>query len=821
MRIFVRNQIIELIPTICEGIKYVKNDVSNEVSIVLADCIEAIISINKSLESGLSEQRFSFYNDLMNNVKQGLDELKSGLDDNNKVIDGLMEIASLLKNEEEVKIEIVFLPYKASMWDSMDSVWKASQADSRCLSYVVPIPYYEQSENGGFNELHYEGADIPNYVPVMHYESYSLEKHRPDIVYVHNPFDNYNRVTSVEPRFYSNELKKYAGMLVYIPYFATGGALSKTFYELPFYYNMDYIITQSSNMKEFYAGALSNKLLPLGTPKFDYIVNYEVDRKEVLQKWNIENYDKVFFYNTSISALLTYREQIIKKIQYVIDTFEKLDYALIWRPHPLMRATLKSMIPGLLHEYEKVITKARNCKNIVVDESADANVAIKVSDAYIGEETSSIVHLFGVEGKPIFLTNEMIVQSYDDETNNTRIFDAIKVDGYFWAVSGDRNCLFKYDENGEILETYEIPNEKKDANRLYNSIIHMNNKLYLVPYLAKEIAIFDLVSKKFEKVKFENPQTVNFINAYVYSDSIYFVPAQYNSVLQLNIKDNKVVYHKQIVVDMLKLKKDEKEVISFNGNLIKDNLLYIAMASSNHVFVMNLDTGKYEDVLVGESDCDYWCMAGNNDKFVLGTNTGNKLVIWDKIKNETRVLKDFPTGWTGSDKCFYKMVNVGNNVLVFPKSGNMILNIDLTTETVSKADLNLLHQPSERKNGYYIWPSNYLMVTKLSEEEIAVQSAYAYGMEIININGDCRRVDLQITDEKMPYNMDSIFIRRSANIPFAMRETCIYTVGKFVDYVANGNFDKEKAKAAYADVAANIDGNAGLEIHKAIMSKME
>ncbi|MCM1237294.1 MAG: hypothetical protein NC489_45075 [Ruminococcus flavefaciens] len=45
---------------------------------------------------------------------------------------------------------------------------------------------------------------------------------KPDIIYFHNPYDNWNLVTSVGPRFYSSNLKKYTEKLVYIPYFILG-----------------------------------------------------------------------------------------------------------------------------------------------------------------------------------------------------------------------------------------------------------------------------------------------------------------------------------------------------------------------------------------------------------------------------------------------------------------------------------------------------------------------------------------------------------------------------------------------------------------------
>ena len=55
------------------------------------------------------------------------------------------------------KKEVVFFPYKASMWDSLESVWRAADKDSDCDVCVVPIPYYDKNMNGSLGRMYYEG----------------------------------------------------------------------------------------------------------------------------------------------------------------------------------------------------------------------------------------------------------------------------------------------------------------------------------------------------------------------------------------------------------------------------------------------------------------------------------------------------------------------------------------------------------------------------------------------------------------------------------------------------------------------------------------
>lgn len=175
----------------------------------------------------------------------------------------------------------------------MESVWKAADEDPDCDAYVVPIPYYDRNPDHSLGEFHYEGGDFPDYVPIIHYEAYDFEKRRPDVVYIHNPYDDTNYVTSVDPRVYSNELKKYTDKLVYIPYFVLSepdannpndvDAISH-FVITPVVLNADKVIVQSEAMKQTYINALLNALgnTPQNRNKFEKKF-WERDRRSLIR----------------------------------------------------------------------------------------------------------------------------------------------------------------------------------------------------------------------------------------------------------------------------------------------------------------------------------------------------------------------------------------------------------------------------------------------------------------------------------------------------------------------------------------------------------
>ncbi len=349
----------------------------------------------------------------------------------------LVRMENSIKHDIPERREVVFLPYKASMWDSLESVWKAADEDPDCDAYVIPIPYFDRNTDGSFKELHYEGDQYPDYVPITHYDEYDLDARRPDMIFIHNPYDDYNYVTSVAPKFYSKNLKQYTEKLVYIPYFVLGEVDPENkealkgiehFCITPGVQNADVVIVQSEDMRKAYIEILSEavgentrdqwekKILGLGSPKMDKVLETSEDDCEIPEKWLpiLQNEDgsrkKVILYNTSVTALLKHDEKMLAKMRSVFETFKESveDVALLWRPHPLIKATIESMRPQLWTEYEKLVEEYKAEGWGIYDDSAELDRAIALSDAYYGDH-SSLVQLCQSAGMPVMIQDVEIV----------------------------------------------------------------------------------------------------------------------------------------------------------------------------------------------------------------------------------------------------------------------------------------------------------------------------------------------------------------------------------------------------------------------------
>jgi hypothetical protein len=338
-----------------QAVNYIEKQEVNNACIVLEDCQNAAVQIGTAIEESEGEGLLSvtLLEEYCETVYQMYTNIFGECDgrDMQVMLDNKLKKAEeSVKNNIKVKLEIAFLPYKASMWDSLESVWMAANEDPDCDVYVVPIPYYDRRPDGSFGEFHYEGGDYPENVPIVHYEKYDFKEHCPDIIYIHNPYDDLNYVTSVDPRFYSRELKKYTDCLVYIPYFVAGyysSIQSAKRYIPSCIEHVDLIMLQSNNQKKGYeyAPQYTKKMVVMGSPKIDKIVNGISKFKGTPVLTEKISEKKVIMVNSSISRILN-DAKWYEKMEELIKVFENnVNLFLLWRPHPLLMTTVDAMRP--------------------------------------------------------------------------------------------------------------------------------------------------------------------------------------------------------------------------------------------------------------------------------------------------------------------------------------------------------------------------------------------------------------------------------------------------------------------------------------------
>lgn len=376
-------------------------------------------------DSGVDSQNQEYWN----NVNYLGDIISRGYsDDLRNCIDKIKEII-----RKEVKYRIVFMPYKASMWESFETVWKCAVNDSRCDVSVISITYWEMDSQGNPVRKINERNLFPDYVDVINDEEYDICEDIPDIVYIHNIYNETNLITRVDKKYYTYNLKKYCDNLVYIPYYKWIEGVSSSLLDEGAM-DVDYYILDSDKVIEdcknhIYESADINncdkvsfeenvipKLVNLGCPAVDKVMSVNKSNMPIPKSWKVNSFDGkcVVLYNLTLKEI--FKLQSFEKVRKVFNFFRNhIETKVIWRPHPLMRASLVSMLPDLVSEYDDLVDGFKNGNYGILDTESDMYYSFAWSDAYYGSRRSSLSELYRYTGKPVLADNMEI--DFNDSFN--------------------------------------------------------------------------------------------------------------------------------------------------------------------------------------------------------------------------------------------------------------------------------------------------------------------------------------------------------------------------------------------------------------------
>lgn len=564
-----RNQVMDLLATVWEGVKKAKTLMPQTAEQVLTDCYLAVQTIEQTLRLGLSEAAYQNYVGLFVILKELLEEMNSNItlgisvtETAKKIKNSLKQLRRLLSDEQEVKLEAVFFPYKASMWDALESIWLAAKDDPRCDAIVVPIPYYDINPDGSLGEMHYEGWNYPSYVPIVNWREYDVESRHPDMIFIHNPYDKQNRVTSVHPDFYSKRLRAYTDMLFYSPYFVVPGDVSEHLCTTEGCIYAHKTVVQSKKICDTYVrvfkeafgnrlGDPKEKFLPLGSPKFDKVINTKRQDYTIPDEWSrIIAKKKVVLYNTSIGPMLQSNEQYLIKLQNVLNVFRgREDVVLWWRPHPLSESTLFSMRPALTDLYRKIVDAYQQEAYGVYDDSADVNRAVAYADYYYGDSGSAVEAVFCATGKP------MMIQRL-----------GVKDDSLVLPVllGSDGSRLFFSPLYSTAIMSFDLlSNQIQVVKPGYSTLkrpysLGVNNKgvVYFTPVAEESILMLEPKTDQVKELPFKVDQSrllkfnpkykkgSNFVQSYEYDGKIFFVGYYYPAIMCYDPAEEKLTYRR-------------------------------------------------------------------------------------------------------------------------------------------------------------------------------------------------------------------------------------------------------------------------------------
>ncbi len=798
MRKFQQKKINELLLTLKEAHSEIQKQLEPDTKVsLLADCQNFALEIGEYIErlEGEGTQTVRLLEEYceaayflsidITNVKR-LKELSEKL---NQISD------SVIEEFKPLKIEMVFFPYQLSMFDSFESVYQAAKADPCCDVYVVPIPWYDKLSNGAFGAMHYDGQQYPESISITAWWEYNLEERHPDVIFIHNPYDDKNFVTTVHPNYYSKKLREYTDLLCYIPYFVCDGDVEEHFIETLGCINSHKVFLQSEKIRAIYInvfrkaygnkfGKPEDKFVALGSPKFDKVINAREEDFDIPEEWLsiIENpkgeRKKVVLYNTSIGSMLAGNEQYLKKLRHVLEVFKKRDDVVLWwRPHPLFKQTLQSMRPQLAKEYEQAVAEYKSDPYGVYDDTSLLHRAICMSDYYFGDR-SSLVALYEAAGKPV------LIQSVGtrDAVNGIRrvdlsIFDLYDDGERLWFSAIEYNALLAMDKQTLKVDYIgSFPNEDMYGARLYTTITESNGKLYFTPCSAHEIGVYDTRNKKFEKIniglsRFDNDMSQikyvkKFVSGFINDSLLTLVPCCYETTVVCDITNNNISCHNELFDYFYS--KYRRHITSadsqfylcwFAKRLNKTEIAFNLHSNTNIVVFYNLETRKFKEQKIGSEKRTFSLIEYDGTSLWLYDTKNDMLIRWKRENEEcseiriTDKLPDFkPCGMKNS---FLNMAVLGDYLYLIPANTNFVIQVNIETLDLVIID-TLSVECSDQNEGIA-----YSNLCKVSDNKLYLFGNRSKQFVEYQQGGELRYAKLKLSDDfdnsiERQYFLDSL-----------------------------------------------------------------
>ncbi len=723
---------------------------------------------------------------------------------------------SVREDIQDSPYEIVFMPYKASMWDAMDSVYRSAIKENNCHVVVMPVPYYNMNQKSGQVEVHYEGNLFPEDIPIIDYKMYCIEKTFPDVIFIHNPYDQFNYVTQLPEQYFSSNLIKYTEHLVYIPYFITlGDKVKKDYCVMPAVKNAWRTFVQSDAVRKCYVkyGADSARIVAMGSPKFDMVLRMQEEPPEIPKEWREALGErKIFLLNTHLNPIINKAEKLIDKLHRIFLLFkEQNDAALLWRPHPLSIETAKAMNPQILEQYMKIIDEFKALSNGVYDDTSDVHRAIAISDAYIGD-WSSMVTMYGITGKPIFITNINAETNIEEEEESLSFSCAAEIGGYLYVPEDEFNGLFKIDmKTGKSKFVTKFYKEDLQMTFLYQKAIVFHGKIFFIPCRAGHIAEFNTDTKEMKYYKISKDVdecgTIKFNGCIRKDDLLYLFSAQGASIICFNMNNGNIQEH-DLVDNNLSNKVENTGLIAFSSVIKVEDYAYASCSLINIFLKIDLKELSCEVISINGMERGAVDIAYQNNVLYFLSNQGDIFSYNLKTKDANLIYKEKKN----MQSLPYSKILAWENELWLLASG---------AEYICKINMQTL-----KKDEITEYPSGF---TILEKPGFPLAKWRSYELKKGNLLFFPRKANMLLSWDNEEKKLSGIKITRPITKKMKyihLQSECIYNeISQSISYFLNTIIDEEDGcrtfrKEYFKKLQSHIDGACGENIWKYIKQNL-
>ncbi len=185
-----------------------------------------------------------------------------------------------------------------------------------------------------------------------------------------------------------------------------------------------------------------------------------------------------------------------------------------------------------------------------------------------------------------------MIESSEKNLVNSNIFyraeNIVCDDDYVWYKTNYHNMLFCVDRKTGVVRTITLPDSYRDRLTAFRRIEKVGRRIYLLPFNAREICIYDLDSKKFDAVYlphgvFDYSEKGGFMASAVIGDEIIMF-GYHPVILFFNVKTREITFVRGFEKE---IPEDKRPKVWFESNCIIDNRLYLSVNGTHRLIIID------------------------------------------------------------------------------------------------------------------------------------------------------------------------------------------------------------------------------------------
>lgn len=261
------------------------------------------------------------------------------------------------------------------------------------------------------------------------------------------------------------------------------------------------------------------------------------------------------------------------------------------------------------------------------------------------------------------LTDELNTNKKSTKTKmiSTYVECATYNDGSLWFISGDLPCLYCMDVNtGKVEKIFQLTTYEEKTPYLYYSIIYLNDFIYMIPWKARSLAIFNVAKREIEYIDIPKKYLdFQFCGTVTTEKYIFSFCIQIPVIMRINIINKHIDFY-ELNINVDKLTVDNSFCLSGLAVVIDDNLFF-TLRNKKAVIQMNCDNFMFcIHELVGVEGTYFGIEYSNEIFYCSPEHIGEPILILDK---EFLIKKKIDT-W-GSEKNPLGIYLSGDSIFVY------------------------------------------------------------------------------------------------------------------------------------------------------------